>query len=154
MRRALLLAAVPLAAAALTASSTASAAPPGARAAKVATVKTRTGKLGTYLVDGAGRTLYLFEKDKTSKSRCYGSCAHGWPPLMTTGKPKARGKARQKLLSTSRRRNGKRQVVYHGHPLYYFIADKKAGDTKGQGIDAFGAEWYVVSPAGRKIDEG
>ena len=121
-------------------------------AAGGATVKTRSGKLGTYLVDAKGRTLYLFEKDKTRKSRCSGACAVAWPPLLTAGKPKAAGSAKASLLSTSKRSDGKTQVTYHGHPLYFFVQDKKAGDTKGQNVDAFGAEWYVLSPSGKKID--
>jgi predicted lipoprotein with Yx(FWY)xxD motif len=125
---------------------------PGMAAAGSATVKTRHGKLGTYLVDGKGRTLYLFEKDKTKKSTCSGSCATAWPPLTTKGKPKAAGTAKASLLGTSKRADGTTQVTYNGHPLYYFVQDKKAGDTKGQGIDAFGAEWYVLSRSGKKID--
>jgi predicted lipoprotein with Yx(FWY)xxD motif len=126
---------------------------PGVAAGKTATVKTRHGKLGTYLVDSKGRTLYLFEKDKTTKSTCYGACAHGWPPLLTSGKPKAAGGAKGSLLGTTRRRNGTRQVTYKGHPLYYFVRDKKAGQTRGEGLDAFGAEWYVLAPSGKKIDQ-
>jgi predicted lipoprotein with Yx(FWY)xxD motif len=145
MRRTLIAAAVAAVAALAFAAS-------GLAAGKVATVKTHHGKLGTYLVDSKGRTLYLFEKDKTTKSTCYGSCAQGWPPLLTSGKPKAAGGAKASRLSTTKRRNGQRQVTYKGHPLYYFFGDKKAGQTKGQGLDAFGAKWYVVAPSGKKID--
>jgi predicted lipoprotein with Yx(FWY)xxD motif len=123
----------------------------GLAAGQTATVKTRHGKLGTYLVDSAGRTLYLFEKDKTTKSRCYNACAQFWPPLLTSGKPKASGRAKASLLSTTKRRDGTRQVTYKGHPLYYYTADTKAGDTKGQDVDAFGAEWYILAPSGNKI---
>jgi predicted lipoprotein with Yx(FWY)xxD motif len=117
-----------------------------------ATVKTRHGKLGTFLVGPKGRTLYLFEKDKTSKSRCDGACAKAWPPLLASGKPKASGKVKKSLLGTTKRSDGKRQVTYKGHPLYYFIQDKKAGDTNGQGSNAFGAKWYVLATSGKKID--
>jgi predicted lipoprotein with Yx(FWY)xxD motif len=126
---------------------------PGLAATKAATVKTRHGKLGTFLVDSKGRTLYLFEKDKTSKSKCSGDCATAWPPLLSSSKPKASGGAKASLLSTSKRSDGTRQVTYNGHPLYYFVQDKKAGDTKGEGVDGFGAEWYAVSSAGKKIDD-
>jgi predicted lipoprotein with Yx(FWY)xxD motif len=117
-----------------------------------ATVKTSHGKLGTFLVGPKGRTLYLFEKDKTSKSTCNGACATAWPPLLVSGTPKAGGSAKASLLGTTKRSDGKRQVTYKGHPLYYFIQDKKAGDTKGQGLNAFGAKWYVVGTSGKKID--
>ena len=125
----------------------------GLAATKAATVKTRHGKLGTFLVDSKGRTLYLFEKDKTSKSKCSGACATAWPPLLSSAHPKAAGGAKASLLSTSKRSDGTRQVTYNGHPLYYFIQDAKAGDTKGQGLNAFGAKWYVLSSAGKKIDK-
>jgi predicted lipoprotein with Yx(FWY)xxD motif len=133
-------------------SGSASGAPPTATvAAKHAVVKTRHDALGTYLVDRRGRTLYLFRKDKGRRSRCYGACAANWPPVTTREKPEAEGRAKQSLLSTSRRRNGARQVVYNGHPLYRFIADGSPGDTNGQGLNAFGARWYVVAPSGRAI---
>jgi predicted lipoprotein with Yx(FWY)xxD motif len=117
-----------------------------------ATVKTRHGQLGTFLVGGNGMTLYLFEKDKTTKSTCYGQCAKFWPPLLTSGKAKASGAARSSLLGTTKRRGGKLQVTYKGHPLYYFVMDKKPGDTTGQDFLGFGAKWYVLAPSGKKID--
>jgi predicted lipoprotein with Yx(FWY)xxD motif len=118
-----------------------------------ATVKTRHGELGTFLVDGKGRTLYLFEKDKTKKSTCSGACATAWPPLLTSGKAKAAGKAKRSLLGTTKRKDGKLQVTYKGHPLYFFYLDSKAGDTKGEGVNGFGAEWYVLAPSGKKIED-
>jgi predicted lipoprotein with Yx(FWY)xxD motif len=125
---------------------------PGLAATGSATVKSRHGKLGTYLVDGKGRTLYLFEKDRTKKSTCADACATAWPPLTTKGRPKADGAAKASLLGTSKRADGTTQVTYKGHPLYYFVQDKKAGDTNGQNVNGFGAEWYVISPAGKKIE--
>jgi predicted lipoprotein with Yx(FWY)xxD motif len=79
----------------------------GLAAGHAASRKTRHSQLGTFLVDGKGRTLYLFRKDKTSKSRCSGDCATEWPPLLTTGKPKTSGLVRKSLLGTSRRSDGK-----------------------------------------------
>ena len=115
-------------------------------------VSTETSRLGRILVNGEGRTLYLFEKDRTKKSTCADACAKAWPPLTTKGRPKAAGAAKSSLLGTSKRADGTTQVTYKGHPLYFFVQDKKAGDTKGQNVDGFGAEWYVVSPAGKKIE--
>jgi predicted lipoprotein with Yx(FWY)xxD motif len=119
-----------------------------------AAVKTRHGKLGTFLVDGSGRTLYLFRKDKSAKSTCSGACATAWPPVLTTGKPVASGSARKALLGTSKRSDGRTQVTYNGHPLYRFSQDHKAGDTKGQAVSAFGAKWYAVTPSGKRIGGG
>lgn len=123
-------------------------------AKKHATVKTRNGKLGTFLVDGSGRTLYRFMHDKSAKSTCTGACAANWPPLTTREKPEAEGKAKQSLLSTHKRVNGAKQVVYHGRSLYHFIGDSKPGDTTGEGINAFGGSWYVVSRTGKPIKPG
>ena len=108
--------------------------------------------LGRIVVDSRGRTLYLFEKDKNRRSACYGQCATYWPPLLTHGKPMARGGARQSLLGMIRRANGSQQVTYAGHPLYRFVQDRKPGQTNGEGSQAFGAGWEVLSPAGKKIE--
>lgn len=111
----------------------------------------RTG-LGRIVVDGRGRTLYLFEKDRRGHSRCSGTCAVYWPPLLTHGKPMAGGGAKQSLLGTIRRANGARQVTYAGHPLYRFVEDTKRGQTKGEGSQLFGAGWDALTPAGKKIE--
>ena len=109
-------------------------------------------KLGTILVDSRGRSLYLFQKDKGGMSACYGSCASAWPPLLTKGKPVAVRGAQASRLGTTRRKDGTLQVTYRGHPLYRFSGDGKAGQTGGQNVDAFGAEWYVLSTAGVKVN--
>lgn len=113
-----------------------------------ATVKTATTPLGTILVDGQGRTLYLWEADTGSSSTCDGACAQAWPPLTTSGAAAAAGGAKAGLLGASRRADGTMQVTYAGHPLYYYSGDTAAGDTSGQNSDGFGAEWYVVTPTG------
>jgi len=116
---------------------------------KPATVKTGTSSLGKIVVDGKSHTLYLFAKDKHGKSACSGACAQNWPPLLTKGKPKAGTGAKASLLGTTRRSDGTTQVTYNKHPLYTFVADNgKPGSTKGEGIDAFGAKWYVVAAKG------
>jgi predicted lipoprotein with Yx(FWY)xxD motif len=121
---------------------------------KPATVKTRHVSLGTIVVDGKSHTLYLFEKDKHGKSACSGACAQNWPPLLTKGKPKASGSVKASKLGTTKRSDGTTQVTYGGNPLYTFVLDKnKPGSTKGEGVDAFGAEWYVVGTNGKKIEK-
>ena len=114
-----------------------------------ATVKTGTSSLGRIVVDGHARTLYLFQKDKGGKSACSGACAQNWPPLLTKGAPKAAADAKSSLLGTIRRADGTTQVTYNKHPLYTFVGDNgKRGSVKGQGLDAFGAKWYVVAAKG------
>jgi predicted lipoprotein with Yx(FWY)xxD motif len=115
-------------------------------------LKTAKGDPGTFLVDSSGRSLYLFEADKSSTSTCNGACAAAWPPLTTTGAPTAGTGVKANLLGTSKRDDGKMEVTYNGHPLYYFANDTAPGDLKGQGVDAFGAEWYAVSPEGKTAE--
>ena len=110
------------------------------------------GGLGKILLDSKGRTVYLFEKDTGPKSTCSGACAQEWPPVTTSGKPSAGGGLQASMLGTTKRSDGTTQVTYNGHPLYRFSADQKPGDTSGQNVDAFGAEWYVLSPAGHKVE--
>ena len=80
-------------------------------------VGTASSKLGRILVDRHGRTLYLFAKDRHGKSACSGLCAGYWPALTSKGKPKAISGAREALLGTTRRKDGRLQVTYRGHPL-------------------------------------
>ena len=104
--------------------------------------------LGTVLTDGKGSTVYLFEADTTTKPTCYGSCATFWPPVLTTGAPVAGPGAKSSLLGTVKRTDGKLQVTYAGHPLYYFTHHMTSGDTSGQGVHGFGANWDAVRPSG------
>jgi predicted lipoprotein with Yx(FWY)xxD motif len=116
-----------------------------------ATVQVRTTSLGKILADARGRTLYLFEADKGKVSACYTACAKAWPPLYTTGKPIAGKGAKANLLGTTKRKDGRLQVTYAGHPVYFFFKDTKAGQTNGENLDFFGGEWYAVSAAGKKV---
>jgi predicted lipoprotein with Yx(FWY)xxD motif len=114
-------------------------------------VKMASTPLGRILVDSRGITLYDFPKDKGIVSSCYGACAALWPPLLTTGKPVAGPGVKAALLGTTKRSDGKLEVTYNGHPLYYFVTDRKPGQTTGQGLNQFGAPWWVISPAGKEI---
>jgi predicted lipoprotein with Yx(FWY)xxD motif len=105
-------------------------------------------KLGQILVDGKGITVYLFVHDTGTASTCYTSCAQIWPPVLTSGIPQAGAGATASLLGTTTRTDGKVEVTYAGHPLYYFVSDKQPGDTTGQGIDGFGGLWWVLTPSG------
>jgi len=80
-------------------------------------LRLRATTIGRVLVDGAGKTVYLFEADRKGRSRCYGSCAGTWPPVLARGRPTAAGGARPALTGTIQRRNGGLQATYAGHPL-------------------------------------
>jgi len=126
----------------------------GTAAAAGAKVAIKSSRLGNILVDAKGITLYDFVKDKGTTSVCYGACAALWPPLLTTGKPVAGPGVKASLLGTTKRKDGKLEVTYGGHPLYYFVTDRKPGQTTGQGVNQFGGPWWVLSAAGKEIHRG
>jgi predicted lipoprotein with Yx(FWY)xxD motif len=119
-----------------------------------AVVKTGPSKLGRILVDAHGKTLYMWAHDKGAKSTCYGDCAEYWPPLITHGRALAGAGAHANQLGASRRSDGRMQVTYAGHPLYYFVQDTKPGQTKGEGLTGFGGRWDPVSAAGNAVRKG
>ena len=119
-----------------------------------AELKVEKTKIGKVVANVKLHTLYMFRADKGTKSACYGACAKFWPPLVTTGKPKAGPGIKASLLGTSKRKDGKLQVTYKGHPLYTFLEDKAPAQTKGEGSKAFGAGWYALTPSGVVIDRG
>ena len=131
-----------------------SAAAPARTSARGPSVKLASTGLGKVLVDAHGRTLYLFEADKGTKSACNGACATIWPPLVTKGKPTAGAGLAASKLGTTTRSDGTTELTYNGHPLYTYAGDTAAGQTSGQGLDDYGAEWYALSARGDKIDNG
>lgn len=88
-----------------------------------------SGPDGKYLTDASGRTLYIFSKDTSAMSTCSGSCTNEWPAYTSNG----------------------HQVVFKGHPTYYFAGDTAAGDTKGEGLRDFGGLWTMVAPDGSAL---
>jgi predicted lipoprotein with Yx(FWY)xxD motif len=114
-------------------------------------VRVARSGLGRILVNSHGRTLYLFKADVGTSSACTGACASAWPPLLATGNPTAGAGLTASKLGTTTRSDGTKQVTYGGHPLYLFIKDQKPGQTTGQGVTAFGAAWFAVSPAGHQV---
>jgi predicted lipoprotein with Yx(FWY)xxD motif len=123
----------------------------GSMSATRGTVNLRKTKFGKVLVTKSGMTLYLFMKDRTKRSTCYGQCATYWPPLIKKGKLTAGTGVKKRLLGTTKRKNGQRQVTYKGHPLYRFKPDTKAGQTGGEGQNFFGGKWWVLNAAGRAV---
>ncbi len=121
---------------------------PQPASSRSAIVALHSSSLGMILVDGPGRTLYLWKGDSGTHSACTGACAAAWPPLTTQGTAKAGSGVSASELGTSRRSDGSMQVTYNGHPLYLFEGDTTSGQANGQGSSAFGATWYVVSAAG------
>ena len=119
--------------------------------ARAAAVLVRNTSLGGILVDAQGRTLYLFKADSAVASACDGACAGAWPPLLAHCNLSVAGGAKASLISTIQRPTGALQLTYNGHPLYLYVADHKPGDVNGEGVTAFGAPWYALSPAGNQV---
>jgi predicted lipoprotein with Yx(FWY)xxD motif len=113
-----------------------------------ATVGVANSSLGSILVNSSGRTVYLFKADVGAMSACSGACASAWPPLLATSNPTVGTGLAASKLGTISRLGGNRQVTYNGHPLYLFIKDQKPGQTNGQGVTAFGAAWFALTPSG------
>jgi predicted lipoprotein with Yx(FWY)xxD motif len=113
-------------------------------------VKVVPSQYGPVVADDRGEAFYLFAGEKSSRSRCYGACADRWPPVLANGKPRAWPGGHSRLLGTTRRTDGKLQLTYAGHPMYYY-----AGDAPGrilcQGVTEFGGLWLVVRPSGKPV---
>jgi predicted lipoprotein with Yx(FWY)xxD motif len=124
---------------------------PSTAQSAAATISATSTELGTILVDGSGRTLYLFQKDQPDQSACSGACVAAWPVDQTSGTPKTGSGVKATLLGTIRRGDGTTQVTYNHHPLYYYAGDSGPGQENGQGLNAFGAAWYVVTPTGGAV---
>jgi predicted lipoprotein with Yx(FWY)xxD motif len=119
-----------------------------------AEVRVKDTRLGKILVDGKDMTLYMFDKDTGGKSTCTGECATAWPPLLTTDKVTAGTGVNAAWLGETDRSDGTKQVTYHGLPLYHYAKDTKPGDMNGQGVQEFGAKWWVVDATkGEKIQK-
>lgn len=112
------------------------------------TLSTASSSLGTIVVDGTGRTVYVFENDtaNSGKSTCEGNCAATWPAVTTTNAPTGAGVTGKLGMIT--RPDGTKQVTLDGLPLYEYSGDSASGDVNGQAV---GGIWWVVSPSGTKI---
>ena len=118
---------------------------------RTTTLKLRNTSCGRILVDGNGRALYLFTREGSTRSRCYGECAVAWPPFYARGRLRAGSGLDAAKLDSSRRRDGRRIVTYNGHPLYYYVTDRKPGQVTCHNVVEFGGTWLVVNPDGNAV---
>ena len=121
--------------------------PKPAAAVKGTTIKLAGSQFGTVLYDKAGQAIYLFDKEKSDKAECYGDCAAAWPPVLTKGEPQAGSDIDQSLLGTTKRSDGKTQVTYNGHPLYFY-AHEGRNEVKCHNVSEFGGLWLVLDGQG------
>ena len=124
--------------------------PPAQGAPAGVQLKVVSSQYGRVVADDKGEALYLFDKESAGRAECYDDCAKAWPPALTKGKPEATAGLEQKLLGTTRRSDGKLQVTYKGHPLYYYEGDAP-GRILCQNVDEFGGLWLVVKPSGDPV---
>jgi len=119
-------------------------------AAGGAVISTHSTSKGAVLVNAKGRTLYWFAIDTPTASKCTGSCATYWPPVI--GKPTAAGGTSLPMhLGSITRSNGQVQATYDGHPLYTYVGDTAAGQIKGNGQNLSGGLWWAATPSGAKL---
>jgi len=116
--------------------------------AQLATAESRYGRI---LVDGSGRTLYLFDIERDPTPRCYDACAVSWPPLLATTASTTDPLLNQTSIAVSPRNNDSQQLTYNGHPLYYYVGDTKAGQIRCQNAVEFGGTWLIVRPSGKLV---
>ena len=123
---------------------------PGKRAApRGTTITLGDSEFGTMLFDSKKRAIYIFERDRDRRTVCYGDCAEAWPPVLTSGRPRAGDGVKRSLLGTVTRRDGKLQVTYAGRPLYFY-AHEQPGEVRCHNVDLNGGLWWVVGPDGRR----
>jgi predicted lipoprotein with Yx(FWY)xxD motif len=126
-----------------------------APASSATALAVRNTSLGTILTDGRGFTLYAFEADQGTTSACSGACATAWPPAAATSpSPKVGTGVTQSLVGQTMRADGTTQLTYAGHPVYLFTHDSAPGSTSGQGLQAFGARWDVLTATGQELTPG
>ena len=112
-------------------------------------IKLRGSDHGRMLWGPGRQAIYIFERDRPSKSRCYGRCARAWPPVRTKGAPVAGRGVRKRLLGVTRRRGGKKQVTYDGKPLYTY-AHEGRGQVLCHDVFLNGGYWWVVGRNGER----
>jgi predicted lipoprotein with Yx(FWY)xxD motif len=123
------------------------AASPAAGAISLALADSTHGKI---IVDGQGKTLYMFTPDEGGTPTCYNDCATAWPALKADDAAAVTVGAGldQSKVTVVDRTDGGKQVKYGEYPLYYFANDAAAGDVNGQGLND---KWYVVGADGEPI---
>jgi len=114
-------------------------------------VAAKPSAYGRILFDGRGFVLYAFTRDTHGMSACSGACARAWPPFIVKSRPGAGAGIAARRLGTTRRRDGSLQATYAGHPLYYYIGDRRPGQILCQNVLEFGGIWRVLRPSGALV---
>lgn len=128
----------------------ASEAPSASQAAEAYEVELAdSDKYGKFLTGEDGKSLYMFTPDTATTSACNTGCVDSWPPFtLESGETVKGGDGVTGAFTMITRQDGSTQVVYAGHPLYYFSGDSAAGDTNGEGLNS---KWYLLGADGSQI---
>ncbi|MBA83798.1 COG4315 family predicted lipoprotein [Thalassobius sp. S69A] len=110
----------------------------GTAAFAATAIQTGSSAKGKILTDGAGMSLYTFDKDTPAVSNCYDDCAAKWPPLLASKRAKPQG-----AFGIILRTDGERQWTHKGMPLYTWFKDAAAGDITGDGVKGV---WHLARP--------
>jgi len=110
-------------------------------------MNTSTPAHAKVIFDSNGNVVYMFGRDKTANSTCYGICAKAWPPLLTKSTPSVGTGLDANLLGTTKRKDGSLQVTYNHHPLYFYSADMH-GKIMCQHAVMHGGIWLVLKANG------
>ena len=104
-------------------------------------LKTATIAGTTVVTNGKGFTLYSFAPDTPTTSKCYGTCAAYWPPVIGTS---SAGSGLPGKTGTIKRTDGSTQLTYDGHPLYTYVGDTAPGQASGNHVNLNGGLWLEV----------
>ncbi len=111
------------------------------------TIVADDSEYGAMLYDATGQAIYLFDVETTVEPRCYDDCAAAWPPVFTDGEAVAGAGVDAPLLGTTERADGRLQVTYNDHPLYFYAHEGKH-EVLCHDVFLNGGNWYVVQPDG------
>jgi predicted lipoprotein with Yx(FWY)xxD motif len=114
--------------------------------------------VGTVLVDGRGRTVYVLTADGHTNAPCTDAsgCTKVWPDLPLpdgTAAAKAGTGIDASLLST-KKLEGETYPTYHGWLMYEYSGDSGPGQSNGQGIKSYGGTWYALKASGSPVTSG
>lgn len=117
------------------------------------TIVTGESEYGPMLFDDTGQAIYLFDVETNSEPQCYDECEEAWPPVFTDTAPVAGDGVDASLLRTVERRDGRLQVTYNKHPLYFYAHEGKH-EVLCHDVFLNGGNWYVVEPGGDAAPPG